>query len=302
MARPPAIVNVIGMPMDFGQYHRGVDMGPSALRVAGLNERLARLGIDVRDSGDVSCAIMTTEQMVEPCLRFLPAVVEGCRRLAATVRAVDERGEFPLVLGGDHSVSIGTLGGLGAADARRGLIWFDAHGDFNTAETTPSGNIHGMALAVNLGRGDSRLTGLVRPGAKALEENTVIVGLRDLDAGEREALAASKATVFTMRHIDEMGMRAVMEQAIAIASRGVDRVHLSLDVDVIDPFEAPGVGTPVPGGVTYREAHLACEILADSGAITSMEVVEINPTLDDRNRTSELAVGLLASALGQRIL
>jgi arginase len=303
-------INVIGMPMDFGQTHRGVDMGPSALRVAGLNEQLARLDLRVVDSGDVSCDIMTTQDVAEPQLRFLPAVVEGCARLAAAVEEVAARGEFPLVLGGDHSVSIGTLAGLASARgesasrdaARQGLIWIDAHGDLNTAETTPSGNIHGMALAVNLGRGDARLTQIGGPAPKALEENTVLIGVRDLDAGEKALLAASKITVFTMRHIDEVGMRNVMEQAIAIATRGVERVHLSLDVDVIDPFEAPGVGTPVPGGVTFREAHLALEILADSGAVTSMEVVEVNPTLDDRNRTSELAVGLIASALGQRIL
>jgi len=303
-------INVIGMPMDFGQTHRGVDMGPSALRVAGLNEQLARLDLRVVDSGDVSCDIMTTQDVAESRLRFLPAVVEGCARLAAAVEEVAARGEFPLVLGGDHSVSIGTLAGLASARgesasraaARQGLIWIDAHGDLNTSETTPSGNIHGMALAVNLGRGDARLTQLGGPGPKALEENTVLIGVRDLDPGEKALLAASKITVFTMRHVDEMGMRNVMEQAIAIATRGVERVHLSLDVDVIDPFEAPGVGTPVPGGVTFREAHLALEILADSGAVTSMEVVEVNPTLDDRNRTSELAVGLIASALGQRIL
>jgi arginase len=315
-------ISVIGMPMDFGQTHRGVDMGPSALRVAGLNEQLAKLDLRVRDEGDVSCDIMTTQDVAEPRLRFLPAVVEGCARLAAAVEEVAARGEMPLVLGGDHSVSIGTLAGLARAGAREGsstsggarggsatreaarlgLIWIDAHGDLNTPETTPSGNIHGMALAVNLGRGDARLTEIGGAGPKALEENTVLIGVRDLDAGEKALLAASKITVFTMRHIDEVGMRAVMEQALAIATRGVERVHLSLDVDVIDPFEAPGVGTPVPGGVTFREAHLALEILADSGAITSMEVVEVNPTLDDRNRTSELAVGLIASALGQRIL
>jgi len=293
---------VIGMPMDFGQTHRGVDMGPSALRVAGLNEKLERLGMAVADLGDVSCDIMTTQEVAEPRLRFLPAVAEGCRRLGGAVGEVVERGGFPLVLGGDHSVSIGTLAGLAGGGARPGLIWFDAHADFNTADTTPSGNIHGMALAVNVGLGDERLTSIGMRGPKALEENTVLVGVRDLDPGERANLAASKVTVFTMRHIDELGMRAVMARALAIASRGVERVHLSVDVDVIDPFEAPGVGTPVAGGVTYREAHLALEILADSGAITSMEVVEINPTLDDRNRTSELAVGLIASALGQRIL
>jgi arginase len=186
-------------------------------------------------------------------------------------------------------------------DPRQGLIWIDAHGDFNTPETTPSGNIHGMALAVALGHGDPRLTSIGGAFPKALESNTVLVGVRDLDPGERDNLRRTKVTVFSMRDIDEMGMSRVMERAIAVASQGVKRVHLSFDIDVITPDEAPGVGTPVPGGITFREAHLALEMLADSGILTSMEFVEINPTLDLRNRTSELAVGLVASALGQRI-
>jgi arginase len=254
------------------------------------------------DAGDVSCDIMTTQDVSEPRLRFLPAVLEGSRRLATEVAAAVAAGHFPLVLGGDHSVSIGTLAGVASAGRPQGVIWLDAHGDFNTPETTPSGNIHGMALAVNLGLGDPRLTAIGGAGPKVVESNAVLVGVRDLDPGERDALARSRVTVFTMRHIDELGMRAVMERALAIASAGVERLHVSLDIDVIDPFEAPGVGTPVPGGITFREAHLALEILSDSGRVTSMEVVEINPTLDDRNRTSELAVGLMASALGQRIL
>lgn len=294
-------IRVIGMPQDYGQTLRGVDMGPSALRVAGLNERLARLGFGIVDAGDVSCEIMTTQDVAEPRLRFLPAVVEGSRRLAAEVSGAIAAGHLPLVLGGDHSVSIGTLAGLAASGRPQGVIWLDAHGDFNTPDTTPSGNIHGMALAINLGLGDPRLTSIGGPQPKALESNAVLVGVRDLDPGEREALARSKVTVFTMRHIDELGMRVVMERALAVASKGVEQMHVSLDIDVIDPFEAPGVGTPVPGGITFREAHLALEILSDSGLVTSMEVVEINPTLDDRNRTSELAVGLMASALGQRI-
>ncbi len=303
---PSVPIQIIGMPQDFGQTHRGVDMGPSALRVAGLNERLARLGLSVSDSGDVSCELMTTQEVFEPKLRFLPAVVEGSRRLAAVVAEAASAGRFPLVLGGDHSTSIGTLAGLGTAGRRQGLIWLDAHADFNTPDTSPTGNIHGMALAVVLGRGDPRLTavgGAARAdGSRTVsEENTVIVGVRDIDPGERDALKRSKVTLFTMRAIDEMGIAAVMRRALEIALRGVDRVHLSLDFDVIDPSEAPGVGTPVPGGITYREAHVALEIVADSGALASMEIVEINPTFDERNRTSELAVGLVASALGQRI-
>lgn len=297
----PNVVQIIGMPQDYGQTLRGVDMGASALRVAGLNDRLIRLGLDVHDRGDVSCEIMTTREVAEPKLRFLPDVVAGSRRLAEEVAEVARGGRLPLVLGGDHSVSIGTLAGLAAVEPRQGLIWLDAHGDFNSPDTSPTGNIHGMALAIVLGHGDPRLTTIGGSHAKALEENTVLVGVRDLDEQERSALKRSKVSVFTMRSIDELGIDVVMRRALEIASRGVTRVHLSLDVDVIDPEEAPGVGTPVPGGVTFREAHLALEILADSGFLTSMEVVEINPTLDDRNRTSELAVGLIASALGQRI-
>jgi len=295
-------IHLLGMPQDYGQTLRGVDMGPSSIRVAGLHERLTRLGLEVVDDGDLECPVMATQDEGDPRLRFLPAVVEGSKHLALVVEKLVNGGGFPFVLGGDHSISIGTMAGLAAVEARSGLIWFDAHGDFNTPDTTPSGNIHGMALAVNLGYGDPRLTSVGGARPKALEENTVVVGLRDLDPGERDLLKKTKVTVFTMREVDEMGMRTVMEKAIEIASKGVSRVHLSFDLDVLDPDEAPGVGTPVKGGVTYREAHLAFEILADSGVLTSMEMVEVNPTLDQRNLTSELAVGLAASALGQKIL
>lgn len=295
-------IHILGMPLDFGQQHRGVDMGPSALRVARLVERVRALGLDVVDGGDVSCDIMATEEAGEASLRFLPAIAVGCERLAATVSQAVAAGHFPLVLGGDHSVSIGTLAGLAAHERRQGLIWFDAHGDYNTAATTPTGNIHGMALAIVLGHGDPRLARIGGDFPKALEENAVLVGVRDLDPGERARLRASRVSVFTMRDIDEQGIDVVMRRAIEVASKGVDRLHLSLDIDVIDPDEAPGVGTPVPGGITFREAHHALEVVADSGLLTSLEVVEINPTLDVRNRTAELAVGLVASALGQRIL
>jgi len=300
--RSASPVHIIGMPLDFGQTLRGVDMGPSALRVAGLVEKLGSLGLPVVEGGDISCDIMATKEAGEARLRFLPAIAEACTRLAGEVARVVAAGHFPLVLGGDHSVSIGTLAGLATHDPRQGLIWFDAHGDFNSADTTPSGNIHGMALALVLGHGDPRLAELGGIVPKAIEENTVLVGVRDLDPGERTRLRDSRITVFTMRDVDEQGIDVVMRRAIEIATRGVDRLHLSLDVDVIDPDEAPGVGTPVPGGITFREAHHALEVVADSGLLTSMEVVEINPTLDVRNRTAELAVGLVGSSLGQRIL
>lgn len=298
---PRRTIHLLGMPQDYGQTLRGVDMGPSAMRVAGLEERLEKIGIHVVDHGDVDCPVMATQAEGEPKLRFLPAVVDGSNHLAVEVRRVVEAGGFPLILGGDHSISIGTLSGLGQVERRQGLIWMDAHGDFNTPDTTPSGNIHGMALAVALGYGDPRLTAIGGAFPKALEENTVVVGVRDLDPRERDLLKSTKVTVFTMRDIDEIGMRAVMERAIAVAGSGVKKVHLSFDIDFLTPDEAPGVGTPVAGGATFREAHLALEMLADSGILTSMEFVEVNPTLDLRNQTSELAVGLVASALGQRI-
>lgn len=298
----PETIHLLGMPQDYGQTLRGVDMGPSAMRVAGLDGKLAALGLHIVDHGDVECPVMVTQAEGEPNLRFLPAVIAGSHHLADEVRPVVAGGGFPLILGGDHSISVGTLAGLGAVEPNQGLIWIDAHGDFNTPDTTPSGNIHGMSLAVALGYGDPRLTSIGGAFPKAREANTVLVGVRDLDPGERENLRRTKVTVFSMRDIDELGMRTVMERAIAVASAGVRRVHLSFDIDVISPDEAPGVGTPVPGGITFREAHLALEMLADSGILTSMEFVEINPTLDLRNRTSELAVGLVGSALGQRII
>lgn len=295
-------LEIIGMPQDYGQRLRGVDMGPSALRVAGLKEALERLAFRVIDDGDIESPVMATQDAGEPNLRLLPAVVEGSKRLAEAVHQVLLKRHFPIVVGGDHSISIGTMAGLGLVEPKQGLIWIDAHGDFNTPATTPSGNIHGMALAVNLGYGDPRLTSIGGAFPKAREENTVLVGVRDLDPGERRALRDSNVTAFTIRDIDELGMKAVMERAIQLAAHGVDHVHLSFDMDVINPDEAPGVGTPVDGGITYREAHLALEMLADSKILTSVEFVEINPILDIRNRTSELAVELITSALGKKIL
>lgn len=295
-------LEIIGMPQDYGQRLRGVDMGPSALRVAGLKEALERLGFRVIDDGDIESPVMATQDAGEPNLRLLPAVVEGSKRLAEAVHQVLRKRHFPIVVGGDHSISIGTMAGLGLVEPKQGLIWIDAHGDFNTPATTPSGNIHGMALAVNLGYGDPRLTSIGGAFPKAREENTVLVGVRDLDPGERRALRDSNVTAFTIRDIDELGMKVVMERAIQLAAHGVDHVHLSFDMDVINPDEAPGVGTPVDGGITYREAHLALEMLADSKILTSVEFVEINPILDIRNRTSELAVELITSALGKKIL
>lgn len=295
-------MGILGVTMDLGQTRRGVDMGPSAIRIARLDERLASLGNEVEDFGNISGPDRSASKMGPENLRFIDEVLEVCARTGEMVSQIVSSGYFPLILGGDQSVSIGTFAGLSAKGSKRGIIWVDAHGDFNTDKTTPSGNIHGMALAAVLGHGDSRLVGLGRPGPKALERNTVLVGGRSFDDEEAELLAKSDVTVFTMKEIDAMGMRKVIGKAIDIASRGVKEVHLSFDVDAVDPREAPGTGTPVVGGLTYREAQLAMETLYDSGVVTSAEFVEVNPILDTANHSAELAVELLMSLFGKRIL
>jgi arginase len=222
--------------------------------------------------------------------------------LCAMVADAAEKGCIPLILGGDHSIGIGSLAGMSKAKKRMGVLWFDTHGDFNSPDTTSSGNIHGMPLAVSMGIGDDRLVSTGDGGAKIAEENTVLIGIRNLDTEERAALLKSKITVFTMSDIDKLGMKEVMRRALEIVTDGTDGVHVSFDLDVIDPSEAPGVGTPVPGGINYREAHLAMELVAEAGIMSSMEMAEVNPILDTRNRTAELAVGLITSAFGKRIL
>ena len=289
--------------MDLGQQRRGVDMGPSAIRIARLQERLGRLGHTVMDLGNVPVADMSVASMGNKKVRYLGEVVKQCGLVAEKVSGSVSQGFFPLILGGDQSASIGTLAGLAeSAGQKRGIIWLDAHGDFNTPKTTPSGNIHGMALAAILGYGHPSLANLggVRP--KGLEKNTVLIGGRDFDPGEAKAIERSKISVFTMKKIDEIGMRKVMQQAIRIAGDGVSQVHLSFDVDVVDPMEAPGTGTPVRGGLTYREAQLAMEILYDSKRVTSAEFVEVNPILDSANHTGELVVELILSLFGKKIL
>jgi len=302
----PKRIRIIGVPLDLGAGRRGVDMGPSALRVAGIDTQLQRHGHDVDDIGDLTVTVPETVVFGRKDLRFADSVVAVNEVLAETVRHALADGLMPLVLGGDHSIAIGSLAGSTAHVAREGkrlgVVWLDAHGDINTPETTPSGNIHGMCLAVSLGLGDSRLVNLQRPGAKLLGRNVALVGTRDLDAGERIHLREQGVRVFTIRDIDERGMAAVMKDAIAIASDGTAGIHVQLDMDVLDPTEAPGTGTPVSGGISYREAHLAMEMIADAGNMTAMDVVEINPILGYQNQTAELAVELVLSALGKRIL
>jgi arginase len=296
-------IAIIGAPVDLGAGRRGVDMGPSAIRYAGLKERLEALGHRVRDLGNISVPL--AEQFEPPALgeklRYLEPLVTVNRALAECVARIVSEGGFPLVLGGDHSLAIGSVSGV-ARHRRVGVIWIDAHGDFNTPETTPSGNIHGMSAAALTGRGHQALASLLGTGPVVCETNFAQVGIRDLDALEREALRASGVHVFTMHEVDRRGLAAVMEEAIARVSSGMDGFHVSFDLDALDPSEAPGVGTPVLGGLSYREAHLAMEIVAESGGLLSLDLLEVNPILDAHNVTAERAVEFAASALGKRTL
>ena len=299
-------IRIIGVPLDLGAGRRGVDMGPSALRVAGIDTQLEHAGHTVDDIGDLTVTVPETVVFGRKDLRFAESVLTVNEILAETVRHALADGHMPLVLGGDHSIAIGSLAGSSAHFARKeqrlGVVWLDAHGDINTPQTTPSGNIHGMCLAVALGLGDSRFVNLQRPGPKVLGRNVALVGTRDVDAGERIHLRETGVRVFTIREIDERGMAAVMKDAIAVAGDGTGGIHVQLDMDVLDPAEAPGTGTPVSGGISYREAHLAREMIADAGNMAALDVVEINPILGYENQTAELAVELVLSALGKRIL
>ncbi|MFC4552756.1 MULTISPECIES: arginase [Halorussus] len=302
-------VQIIGAPMDLGANRRGVDMGPSAIRYAGLADELRAAGVETTDAGDLRVPRAEerdpeAEAPVEGKAKFLRETADVCTRLSDEVAAALDDETFPLVLGGDHSIAIGTAGGA-ARDADLGVIWFDAHGDFNTPKTSPSGNVHGMPLAALLGIGDFADTEWAN-APNIREENVAIVGLRSLDETEREAIRDSDVTAYPMSEIDERGIAPVVEDALDVVTNGTDGIHVSLDLDWLDPKEAPGVGTPVRGGVTYREAHTALEMVAERGeeddALRSLEVVEVNPILDQHNETAELAVELAASALGKRIL
>ncbi|QTD39781.1 arginase [Sporosarcina sp. Te-1] len=296
-------ISIIGVPLDLGQNRRGVDMGPSAMRYANAIGRLEAIGHQVKDEGDVPVSAVEKKEPVDERLKNLDQVIEANSELASRVSQVVKNGRFPLVFGGDHSIAIGTIAGLADAYENLGVIWYDAHADMNTAETSPSGNIHGMPLAVNMGLGHERLVNLHREGRKVKPENIVIIGARSVDPGERELIKELGIKVFTMHEIDKFGMTVVMEEAIAyLQSRQVDGVHLSLDLDGLDPLYTPGVGTPVPGGISYRESHLAMEMLEDSGMITSAEFVEVNPILDEKNKTAEVAVALMGSLFGEKLI
>jgi arginase len=294
-------ISIIGVPMDLGQSRRGVDMGPSAMRYAGLIDRLESLGYNIEDCGDLTIGRPEKPSNIKG-LKNLKAVAEASQILADSVRDEIGKGRFPLVLGGDHSIAIGTLAGVSQSYQNLGVIWYDAHGDLNTAETSPSGNIHGMPLAVSLGLGDSLLTKISGYSPKVKPENIVIIGARALDEGEKELIKEKNIKVFTMHEIDRLGMTAVIKETIDYFKGHTDGVHLSFDLDGLDPSEAPGVGTPVNGGITFRESHLALEMFAEADIITSAEFVEVNPILDDKNKTATLAVDLAASLFGEKLL
>ena len=297
--KPP--VAVIGAPLDLGAGRRGVDMGPSAIRYAELDGRLARLGLEVEDCGNVESAVAEATDIGDERARFLRPVLRTCERVAELVARAAEAGRIPLVLGGDHSVALGTLGGLAATFGAGGVLWIDAHGDLNTPETTPSGNVHGMVLAAALGLAQSTFASEAWPLPAVDPGRVALVGVRSLDVGEKELVAKMDIKVLTMSEIDRRGAGDVMKEALDhVAGDGF--VHVSFDVDVLDPKIAPGVGTPVRGGITYREAHLAMELIAEAGIATSLEIVEVNPIYDLANATGALAVELVASALGARII
>jgi arginase len=299
-------VSIIGAPCGFGASIAGVDLGPAAMRVAGLRRRVAGLGYEVRDQGDLRVEYPADLPAPGEKLRYLREIKQTCEQLATDVKKALEDGELPIVLGGDHSIAIGSFAGVTSFFRQReetvGLIWFDAHADMNTPETSPSGNIHGMPLAVLLGYGAPELTGIEGFSPKLDPRFCAHIGARDVDPGERELIRKLGMRFFTMREIDERGMSVCVDEAIAIASKAAAGYHVTLDVDALDPGDAPGSGTVVRGGLTYREAHLAMEKIAEAGGALALEVVEINTALDINNRTAELGVELILSALGKTIL
>ena len=300
------IVHIIGVPMDLGSGRRGVDMGPSAIRIAGLAPRLTDLGHRVVDEGDIVIKNMEEIKVGNERARYLQEIARASAVISRKVERIKGLGHFPLVLGGDHSIAIGTISGVAgfarAQGKKVGVIWIDAHGDINTPETSPSGNIHGMPLAVLIGHGAPELTAIGGSGPKVDPRNVALVGIRSLDAGEKKRLKETGIRVHTMADIDKHGVDQVIKKAVSQATDGTDFVHVSLDLDAVDPTVARGVGTPVKGGLDYREAHLLMESIADAGVMTSLELVEVNPILDERNASAEFAVELVQSAFGKKIL
>ena len=299
-------VHIIGVPLDLGGNRRGTDMGPSAFRIAGIGEQLTRLGVKVTDKGDVPAPIPERKGEGDPHKKYVKEIAKVCQRVYQTSLASFSEGAMPLVLGGDHSLGAGSVAAA-AMHLRKnnkplGLIWIDAHADMNNPTSTESGNVHGMPLAALLGTGPAELTHFAGPAPAVSAKHTVLVGIRNLDEVEKQIVRGSKVHAFTMKEVDRLGIAEVMERAIAIASKGTGGFHVSYDLDVCDPTVAPGVGTPVKGGLSYREAHVVMEVIAESGKMTSLDLVEVNPTLDIRNTTAELGTELALSALGKSIL
>jgi len=299
-------VELIGFPMDLGADRRGVDMGPSALRIAGITERLQKLGYAVLDGGDIPVRIQEQQQVKKPNLKYVGEIVKTAEILAAQVRGSLEAGRFPLCIGGDHSMALGTIAGIAAYCRSRektaGVIWLDAHADMNTDETSPSGNIHGMPLAASLGVGSPQLTRILGFAPKVLPQHCALLAARQIDPPEKETIREVGLPVYTMTDIDRQGIGNIIDRVLADILPGIDHLHVSLDLDCVDPGVVRGVGTPVPGGLTYREAHLVMETIAECGCMASLEVAEVNPILDHKNNSAEFAAEIVASSLGLRIL
>ncbi len=300
------IIHVLGVPMDLGSGRRGVDMGPSAIRIAGISDRLKELGNKIIDDGDIDIKNMEEIRVGDPRARYLKEIARASKILAAKTEKILRNGHFPLVLGGDHSIAVGSISGVAAFAKRKrkkiGVLWVDAHGDMNTPATSPSGNVHGMPLASLLGHGPGDLKKVGGNYEKVKPENVALVGVRSLDDGERKLIEQTGVNVYTMSDIDKQGIHRVMKRAISKVTNGTDFVHVSFDLDAVDPTISPGVGTPVKGGLDYREAHLIMELMCESKIMTSLEIVEVNPILDEHNRSAEFAVELVQSAFGKRIL
>jgi arginase len=300
------IVNIIGFPMDLGADRRGVDMGPSALRITGLKEKLENLGYKIIDSGDINIEIMERQKISNPKLKYLGEILKTSRILAAKLERVLEKGQFPLCLGGDHSMAIGSIAGISSYCRKHrlklGVIWIDAHSDMNTEDTSPSGNIHGMPLAASLGLGNEKLVKFYGFAPKLKPENCALIGIRSVDVLERVTIKKLNLPVYTMTDVDKIGIHRIIVKILKQFREKVDHIHVSFDLDSVDPTLAPGVGTPVPGGLSYREAHLLMESIAECGCMSSLEVTEVNPILDDKNKSAQFATDLIASSMGQRIL
>src|SRR5207253_524566 len=299
-------ISIVGVPMDLGADRRGVDMGPSALRYADLNRKLQGLGYDVQDLGDLDVIIPEVRHFGDPNAKYLKEIADACTHLANIVLEVHQEGRIPLVLGGDHSIAVGTVSGVAESFRREkkkiGLMWFDAHADFNTPEISPSGNVHGMPMAAIMGYGPIELTGIFGFSPKIQPENAVQIGIREVDPEERELVKKSGIRVFTMKDIDRRGIGTILDEAISLVTKGTDGFAVTLDADFLDPYESPGVATPVRGGADYREAHLAMEMVADTKKMVSFEIAEINPILDVQNQTAHCVLVSILSAFGKQIL